>query len=61
MAASQVVPVFVPGAQWLRGWLPEWVARQVDFGGGASLSLDSRPSDNASPDNGLALPVPTGG
>lgn len=32
--ASQVVPVFVPGALWLRGWLPEWVAQQVDFGGG---------------------------
>ena len=31
--ASQVVPVFVPGAQWLRGWLPEWVAQQVNFGG----------------------------
>ena len=30
--ASQVVPVFVPGAQWLRGWLPEWVAQQVNFG-----------------------------
>ena len=34
--ASRVVPVFVPGAQWLRGWLPEWVAAQVDFGDGFS-------------------------
>lgn len=34
--ASQVVPVFVPGAQWMRGWLPDWVAAQVDFRGGAT-------------------------
>lgn len=30
--ASRVVPVLVPGAQVLRGWLPDWVASQVDFG-----------------------------
>ena len=30
---SQVVPVFVPGAQWLRTWLPDWVAAQVDLDG----------------------------
>lgn len=30
--ASPVVPVLVPGARVLRGWLPEWVAAQVDFG-----------------------------
>jgi membrane protein required for colicin V production len=29
---SQVVPVLLPGAQWLRGWLPEWAAQRVDFG-----------------------------
>ncbi len=62
---SPVVPVFVPGAQWLRGWLPEWVALQVDFGGGLASSGSSSPDnaspDNASPDKGLALPVPTGG
>lgn len=58
--ASQVVPVFVPGAQWLRGWLPEWVARQVDFNGELA-AIASPPPDNASPDKGLALPVPTGG
>lgn len=31
---SQVVPVLVPGAQWLSGWLPDWAAQQVDFGRG---------------------------
>lgn len=30
---SQVVPVLLPGAQWLRGWLPEWAADRVDLGG----------------------------
>lgn len=29
---SQVVPVLLPGAQWLSGWLPEWAAERVDFG-----------------------------
>lgn len=29
---SQVVPVLLPGAQWLRGWLPDWAAQRVDFG-----------------------------
>lgn len=29
---SQVVPVLLPGAQWLRGWLPPWAAQRVDFG-----------------------------
>jgi len=54
--ASQVVPVFVPGAQLMRGWLPDWVARQVDFGGGASVSTDGIPRND-----GPALPVPAGG
>lgn len=57
---SQVVPVFVPGAQWLRGWLPGWVAREVDFSGELATSASPMP-DNATPDEGLALPVPTGG
>ena len=30
---SQVVPVLLPGAQWLRGWLPPWAAERIDFGG----------------------------
>jgi membrane protein required for colicin V production len=29
---SQVVPVLLPGAQWMRGWLPGWAAARVDFG-----------------------------
>ncbi len=29
---SQVVPVLLPGAQWMRSWLPEWAAQRVDFG-----------------------------
>ena len=31
--SSKVLPVFVPGAHWLRGWLPDWVAARVDLGG----------------------------
>ena len=57
---SQVVPVFVPGAQWMRAWLPEWVAREVDFSGGLAMSASPSP-DNPSPDEGLALPAATGG
>ena len=57
---SQVVPVFVPGARWLSGWLPEWVAREVDFNGGLATSGLPAP-DNAAPGMGLALPVPAGG
>jgi membrane protein required for colicin V production len=29
---SQVVPVLLPGAMWLRTWLPDWAAQRVDFG-----------------------------
>ncbi|MFC3550243.1 CvpA family protein [Lysobacter cavernae] len=49
---STVVPVFVPGAQWLRGWLPDWVAEQVDLGGGIG------PVPPPSPENAAALPAP---
>lgn len=28
---SQLVPVFVPGAQWLRSLLPDWVAERVEL------------------------------
>lgn len=58
--ASAVLPVFVPGAQWMSGWLPGWVAREVDFSGaGAVISSDGRLPDNI--DDGPALPAPTGG
>ena len=30
---SQVVPVLLPGAQLLRGLLPQWASQRVDFGG----------------------------
>lgn len=53
--ASRVVPVFVPGARWLSGWLPGWVAQQVDFGAGAAAGHDL-PTHN-----GPALPVPPSG
>jgi len=54
--ASQVVPVFIPGAQWMRAWLPDWVAEQVDFRGASSApALVSRA---AIPPSGPALPDP---
>ena len=49
---SQVVPVLLPGAQWLRGWLPAWAASEVDFG--------TQGSHPAAPDDALALPEPAG-
>lgn len=54
--ASPVVPVLVPGAQWMKGWLPAWVAEQVDFGSDAGTSMP------AARHTGPALPAPaTGG
>jgi membrane protein required for colicin V production len=47
---SQVVPVLLPGAQWLRGWLPDWAAQRVDFGGSQPHSIDTG--------DALALPQP---
>ena len=47
---SRVVPVLLPGAQWLRGWLPGWAAAQVDFGASAPYSSHSG--------SALALPQP---
>jgi len=47
---SRVVPVLLPGAQWLRGWLPGWAAAQVDFGAQAPHSNESG--------SALALPQP---
>ncbi|KAF1691415.1 colicin V production protein [Pseudoxanthomonas jiangsuensis] len=67
-AQSNLVPVLVPGAQWLARWLPDWAAGELDFGNG-------RPSgDNAGLEQtimgragaaaealGGALPAPAGG
>ena len=47
---SRVVPVLLPGALWLRGWLPGWAAAQVDFGASAPYSSHSG--------SALALPQP---
>lgn len=47
---SQVVPVLLPGAQLLRGLLPPWAARQVDFGPSRNHPLV--------PGDALALPQP---
>jgi membrane protein required for colicin V production len=47
---SRVVPVLLPGAQWMRGWLPGWAAAQVDFGASTPHSIDTG--------NALALPQP---
>ena len=46
---SRLVPALLPGAQWLRGWLPPWAAREVDFGKRAP------PRDNGGL---IELPVP---
>lgn len=50
--SSRVVPVFVPGAEWMRGWLPAWAAARVDFGRGGPIS--------PSPGGNLPLPAPVG-
>lgn len=47
---SSVVPLFVPGAQLMRNWLPDWVAAQVDLGD-RSPGVEPR----------TALPAPVGG
>ena len=48
---SSVVPVLLPGAQWLAQWLPEWTVQELDFGNG-------RPAgDNARLRNLLPLPL----
>ena len=55
---SAVVPVFMPGARWLGGWLPEWVEQQVEFGAGGDAGRIDRPTPD---NNGPALPVPPSG
>ena len=42
---SRLVPVLLPGAQWLRGWLPEWAGREVDFGKPAPAGDNARHID----------------
>ena len=48
---SSVVPVLLPGAQWLSQWLPQWTVQELDFGNG-------RPAgDNARLKHLLPLPL----
>lgn len=48
---SPVVPLLLPGAQWLSQWLPEWTVQELDFGNG-------RPAgDNARLQTLLPLPL----
>ena len=48
---SSVVPMLLPGAQWLSRWLPEWTVQELDFGNG-------RPAgDNARLQNLLPMPL----
>ena len=56
--ASTLVPLFVPGAQALRGWLPEWVATQVDLGAGPPLAPSFENATFERPT--LELPTPAG-
>ena len=51
---SSVVPVLLPGAQWLSRWLPEWTVQELDFGNGGPAGDNARlqplplPLDDAS-------------
>lgn len=56
--ASQVLPVLLPGAQRLRGWLPEWVAVRVDLHGNGAAPGLAPPGMEAPVE--LPLPVPAG-
>ncbi len=33
---SVLLPVLIPGAEWMSQWLPDWAAQQLDFGNGAA-------------------------
>lgn len=39
---SSVVPVLLPGAQWLARWLPEWTVQELDFGNGRPAGDNAR-------------------
>ena len=42
---SRTLPVFLPGALWLRGWLPDWAAAHARFElGTAEPSTDATAS-----------------
>jgi membrane protein required for colicin V production len=52
---SAVVPVLLPGAQWLRGWLPGWAAQRVDLTGDGPHSIELGDA-SASPPAGAHAP-----
>ena len=39
---SSVVPVLLPGAQWLSRGLPEWTVQELDFGNGVPAGDNAR-------------------
>lgn len=54
---SRLVPVLLPGARWLGHWLPEWAARQADFGNGAPAGDNTQQIDLPIPlDEGVPQP-----
>ncbi|MFT3756401.1 MAG: CvpA family protein [Pseudoxanthomonas sp.] len=51
---SRVVPALQPGVDWMRGWLPEWVAERLVFGNNAPSG------DNGVHSEPLPLPLDEG-
>ncbi|TQM13080.1 membrane protein required for colicin V production [Pseudoxanthomonas sp. 3HH-4] len=39
---SSIVPMLLPGAQWLSQWLPEWTVQELDFGNGRPAGDNAR-------------------
>ncbi len=59
--ASRLVPLVLPGAQWLRAWLPDWASQEIDFSGVAPVLQGLQELQGpAAQDNepGTALPAP---
>lgn len=60
---SVLLPVLLPGAQWMSLWLPPWAAAQLDFGNGTA-ARDNGASQRAGAVIGTivgGLPVPLDG
>ncbi|NUO77264.1 CvpA family protein [Lysobacter sp. 5GHs7-4] len=41
--SAALVPLFLPGAHMVRGWMPDWAGRAMDFSGGAPAWMPSLP------------------
>ncbi|MEL1265078.1 CvpA family protein [Pseudoxanthomonas putridarboris] len=61
---SPVIPVLLPGAQWLSMWLPEWTVQELDFGNGVpagdNVRLPSLPrplEDSGAPQDSVSPPA----